>query len=58
MFQKKSKKNQNVPKRPIKKYKTKKEKNMFSFFLKKLGLDARDTSWDPKIRIPREQLYI
>ena len=25
-------------------------------FLKQLGLDARITSWDPKIRIPREKL--
>ena len=27
-------------------------------FPKQLGLDARITSWDPKNRIPREQLSI
>ena len=31
--------------------------NILDFvFPKQLGLDARITSWDPKIRIPREQL--
>ena len=34
------------------------QKKILLRFSKKLGLDAWDPSWDLKIRIPREKLYI
>ena len=30
--------------------------DFFCYFLKTLGLDPRITSWDQKVRIPREKL--